>query len=1435
MKTARTSLMVLAAAGCLALRVAAASIPATPADQPIVPGEWHLSLSKALAMAQETGIPVLGFWSNTGCSRCSEVIGQAVNTPEFEVWRQSKRLLLVTGEGKTGVPGELYSWANEAAANDGNLSYPFIRIYWVEKDGTVRADYRFSGYPYRADAETLIAQIERFVAGFSYHGRAVFGFTASPEMEPGTVSAPLPLARVYGASGPLTNTLSFARTLEGGGTTNWSETLIWGDGETNRNIFVENTGHWVGGTVTVTLSAAGEADQTAVIAMVGEQEITIHNPRFVGEPFSFGEWTMDLDAATNAVAQSGDENARTMVFFTAMWCPYCSGFEDDVLQTESFKAFARTNKLALAVISIPSRDGMYAGSPMTHTVFTNKANSADRRIGLNGTSYMTRHGITPEAGWAQLEKILAFERQLTLPDKLFVNLPAVIMLRKDGSIASRIPGYYCFNYRREGAIYPPYMRFPLASNMMRLHEQLAMTGGEAIHAFEESNTYAMWTREVLGVQSPRDETLSANDETDVFALEPVENTLQRVTLTGPDRVGVTVAILSNGVAVAASTGRLQEGVSVAADIAAGATYHVSVVTNDAAFSFTNEVSTVRAYHAETVVGLLARERAASLRVAALTNAAGVFATTLPAVAGERYRLAASGAQLAFFPGAFEAVAGISDVYQAVASGTVDLALRAETQEGSFTWQIWRPGSVGFVQTVLSVDESAGTAVVEVERTGGGSGACVVRVAADPASTTATAGEDFEDVLGGGLELSWADGETGVRRFSLPLYDDQGYEGDETVTLGLTVTEGAAEVVTGRANEVLTLLEDDVPAVGRLMFAESDAFFAMTAPLTIVATEGSEVRVGVARVDGASTAVTGTVSATAGAVSPETLIWADNDRVAAKDVVLSLPTLSEYPRGLLKVTLTPVGSVGTVSGRRAVTVWLVSAAAPGFDPDGVAFGAQTSVAFEQRVPVLRTQGGAVVVVRRSGMLPPGLSAAFDKTAGALRIAGTPKKAGVYSAVYQVSERRSSKTVSGGVVKVTVAVEELSDWNAAAAGAITGAEGAVLDTNMPARVAGTLSWSASARGRMTAKYRTERGTVSFSRANWSACGEDGTATATLVKGDYTLVVALSPDGGLSAQVSDPAYDAPLTATLAVPAWSGTAPAAAYVGYYTVVLSPVASVGGLAPLGHAYMTVSLNSAAAGRGRVTYAGQLADGTSYSGSAVLQPLADGSAQMIVFTRRSGRTLAGVLVLSPNASETYRTYPSAVTAKEGVLTAWSCLSGYEETSFDIAVDVLGGYYNRADDLLAFYDQYEGAGPMWLAAAGTVPESTYYGTATAAPLVELAMSEHALRVASGALNPARVSLRFSPATGIFRGSARLPFESPEKSATVQSSFAGVLLPGWVGAECQTGCADNEGELPPKPFGLGSYWYRDKVRVERDGSDRLISFSAGYPLIIEKIND
>lgn len=1432
MKTAKAYLVSMAVVLCFAVRAAAGSIPATPADQPIVPGDWHLSLTKALAMAQETGIPVLGFWSNTGCGGCAEVIDRAVNTSAFTAWRQQKKLLMVTGEGKSGLPGELYTWVKAAAADDGDLTYPFIRIYWVEKDGTVRTDYRFSGYPYRANAQTLINKIESYVAAFGYHGQAVFGFTASPEMEPGTVAAPLPLVRNYGSAGALTNTLTFVRTLEGGGTTNWAETVIWADGETSRNIFIANEGHTIGGTVSVTLSAAGAADQTRILTMVGEQEINIHNPRFVGEPFNFGEWTMDLDAATNAVAQSADENVCTLVFFTAMWCPYCSGFEDDVLQTEAFKEFARTNGLALVTVSIPSRDGMYAGSPLTHNVFTNKANAADRRIGLNGTSYMTRHGLTPETGWARVERILAYERQLTLPDKTFVNLPAVVMLRKDGSIASRIPGYYCFNYRREGAIYPPFMRFPLECNLTRLHEQLAMARDERVFDYEENNNYAVWTRETLGVQAPLDETLAANDEADFFTLDAVDGAVQRVTLTGSDPVSVSVSIRSNGVAVASAAGRLTDGVSVEVTVAGGTAYQVCVLTNDAAFSFTNVSSTLRAYRAETTAGLVARESAASVRVASLTNAAGVFATTLAVEAGHLYRMVAEGAQLVLQPGAFGPVAGTPGVFQALAGGVVTLALTSDTPDGTFTWQIWNPGTVGFAQTVQSVPEIAGDVVIAVERAGGSSGACVVRIETDPATTTATAGEDFADLFAAGLFLSWADGETGTKSLTLPLTDDLGYEGNETVALRLAITAGGATPAEGRQSDVVTITDDDPPAVGRLMFAEAGSFFAKTSPLTIVATEGGQVLLGVLRVDGASSAVTCTVAATAGVVSPDTLIWGDNDRVNTQATLVALPTLAEFPRGVITVNLKPLGAVGAVSGKRSVTIQLVAENAPLFACDEVSFAAQTMVAFEQTIPVLQTEGGAVSVAKRSGAVPSGIAVKFDKATGALRWFGVPRTPGTFTSVYQVTENRAGKRVSGGVVQVTITVAALGAVNAAASQAISAAEGAVLDSNTPARVVGTLTYSVTAAGKATARYRSKRGTLTFTGANWSACDADGVLTAVLTSGNCRLEVTLTPEGGLAACVTDPNYAYPLLATLATPAWSEANPATDYQGYYTVVLSPAVSTGGLAPLGHSFMTVSLTPAAAKSGRVTYAGLLADGTPYSGSAVLQPLADGAARLTVFAGNTKYTLAGLFVIAAQADETYATYPSAVTACDGIEPYWACGSGYEETSFDSALEAFGGYYNSADSLLGYYEQYEGTGPLRLLATGVVPQSATYGTATALPFVDLAVTDSALGLAAGSFNPTGLTLLFTKATGIFRGSMRLPFEMSGRSATVWTSYAGVLLPGWLGADCQTGCADNEGELPPKPFGLGSYWYRDRVPVEGAGNHTQMSFIAGYPLVIER---
>jgi len=136
--------------------------------------------------------------------------------------------------------------------------------------------------------------------------------------------------------------------------------------------------------------------------------------------------------------------------------------------------------------------------------------------------------------------------------------------------------------------------------------------------------------------------------------------------------------------------------------------------------------------------------------------------------------------------------------------------------------------------------------------------------------------------------------------------------------------------------------------------------------------------------------------------------------------------------------------------------------------------------------------------------------------------------------------------------------------------------------------------------------------------------------------------------------------------------------------------------------------------------------------------------------------------------------------------------------------------------------------MELMAYGDVPESVFYGTATALPFVGLAVSETSLRIPKGADNPTRIRLSFTKTTGLFRGSFRIPFVNAlAQPQTVYANYEGVLLPGWTG-DC--GCGDEE--LPEKPFGMGAYWFRDRVPVESGGEASIKTVTRGYPIIMQK---
>src|SRR5436309_3046821 len=112
-----------------------------------------------------------------------------------------------------------------------------------------------------------------------------------------------------------------------------------------------------------------------------------------------------------------------------------------------------------------------------------------------------------------------------------------------------------------------------------------------------------------------------------------------------------------------------------------------------------------------------------------------------------------------------------------------------------------PGAIKFDEATFEVAESAGQAVITVERSGGEDGAVTVHYATSDG--TATAGQDYTAVSG---TLSWADGDEGRKAILIPIVNDSIVEGSETVHLTLSAPTGGAALDGERSTAVLTILE-----------------------------------------------------------------------------------------------------------------------------------------------------------------------------------------------------------------------------------------------------------------------------------------------------------------------------------------------------------------------------------------------------------------------------------------------------------------------------------------------------------------------------------------------------------------------------------------------------------------------------------------------------
>ncbi|RYX83021.1 matrixin family metalloprotease [bacterium] len=124
------------------------------------------------------------------------------------------------------------------------------------------------------------------------------------------------------------------------------------------------------------------------------------------------------------------------------------------------------------------------------------------------------------------------------------------------------------------------------------------------------------------------------------------------------------------------------------------------------------------------------------------------------------------------------------------------------------------GSIAFTEPTYSVNENGRQATISVQRVvrnnQGRTGAVSVKYQTTTTGT-ATAGADYTAVTG---TLSWANGDSTVKTFTVPILDDTIRENNETVGLRLYDLVGTGTIAPTRQTAVLTIVDNETGALDK---------------------------------------------------------------------------------------------------------------------------------------------------------------------------------------------------------------------------------------------------------------------------------------------------------------------------------------------------------------------------------------------------------------------------------------------------------------------------------------------------------------------------------------------------------------------------------------------------------------------------------------------
>lgn len=1484
MKKTRTFFVALMACVC-ALPVFSAGPTATlvanrrKASQSVVPGVWHAGFSKCKAYAEANKVPMIAVWSNgDACGHCY-MFEQSVNHKYFKNWMKDSGMVFYfihSGDGGDGAVGsKVFHWCR----NNKNTAYPFVRIYWPagKVDIATVGDTVDGSKANEAGAKKAVAYFQSKLKKFKptpatpkYNG----GDFGVPDAEQGrleaeigfTTDVTLPLVRTNLVSATYAYTNSVVAKYPNG--TVSTNVVEWksGDDEASISYPVSSLTHAGDKIELVLLNAQNKPVATNHITAVNAVPNSPKNPYWIGErtkdTLDWGEWTMDLDAATNKVkafnvasslSAGGGDRAYTMVLVGgSMWCPDCAAADHNCFERQEFKDWAKSKKAALVVIDIPN---LPSGTASLLSYVTSK--TSNRYITCNytpgysneamrvqsGAGYISRHMISPEAAAEIAERNAWLVGHNTLeggwnrPERTNqdrTGVPMLIVLRDDGTIAAR---FNRFSDVGPNAWSDGYLK--------RFDEMLDQVAEPA----EEANDASATTTETIGLRTKVEgRTISFSDAQDVYRLDPEATPGQRMkfTLSGDKSVQMELKLLApDGVAVCTTNGILRNSLTLDYEIPS-TNYYISVGYEKSAgypvsahFTHTSPLSTLSGYTLATDFVAVPHE---TKRVAPVAEGTGEIAMALSS--NVVYRI--TGLDAAANAEMLVPVEGAADRYTSIVDGVWQLKFTTTEAE----YQIWNPGKVGFAQVSAFAAESAGVATLRLVRTGGLSGTATASVAFNAEKSS-----KLTDLLGLpddlGSTLTWEEGEDDVKTIEIEVKDNPFADGDQIFYFDATCGGDAA---TGVAQLKLTLRDNDKAVAGKLAIAAADPSFA--ADMTVYARAGDDVEVLLAREDGADGIVSGTLATSMGSLSETSFRWEGRD-TAAKSSVLSLAGVAAGKK--VAVKLTPAIGTKVDAKRRTLMVYALDPSVPGFAENARRVACTRYVPAEEVTIALDDKGQSAskpVIKKHSGKLVPGLSWSQQEVGGkvCLVIKGRPTAAGVFTAVFRAYDGKTAgltTAVTFDVVDPVNAGGGVSGTEPLNASVAKGRTFADVPVWSGGELAGVMTLTLPRTGRASAKYRAADGrVVTLTCQGWSAIDGEGALSAELAgtcEGEeYSLAVTALPDGGVAAVFTDPVDSGAVLDNAAfVNVWSAANTAADFKGYYTVSMPRKSVTGGdLFARGAGYATLKMNTAAAIKaGKVAYVGLYPNGKPFSGTATLMAKDWNSEKgfwargvLPVVSNGSYDSLSGAFQITPGAAD-----PNAVDVDEtgakclgrcsyqnirrSVAPASECAAGciwqHAETfgaMTEATLDVFGTYYNSAENFadccssvlsttkLGFFllgEFSSGIDDEVLESLGHNLSGIEAGVRSSAT-VTVAYKKNAQKKYQNYITSSdtkKLPFSFALSTGLASGTIT--------AGGVTFTYKGVVMPGWGSEEC-TDCGMGGTEAKLRPFISGTAWFDDTIK-------------------------